>query len=147
MDAILIEFINSLDALLKQSELHAGQDSGISRLTLSQLRYIEAIHALGRPTLSELAARLNITKASVTPGVNRLAALGFVRKTQSSRDRRVYHVELAPAGERLAAARIQALQEYGEFIRAALDEAEARQFEATLARLARLFKEDPRFGG
>ncbi len=75
-----------------------GSRSGFARLTIAQLQYIDAIHQLGEPTITEIAARLSITKASVTTGVNKLVSLGYVVKTPSSVDRRALQVSLTAAG-------------------------------------------------
>ena len=139
MENILIEFINTLDASLKKLEKQVGDGSGTSRLTINQLNYIQAIHELGEPTLSELAGKLNFTKASVTTGINKLVRMGYVIKTQSTDDRRVIHVNLTERGCQLIQAKFQALQEYDAFIHAALSEEEIRQFQAILVKLVRHF--------
>ncbi len=137
MEKLLIEFINTLDLSLKKMQTDA---SGFSRLTISQLQYIDAIGALGKPAISEVARRLNITKASVTAGVNKLVEMGYIVKTQSDEDKRVFHVSLTEAGQELVRAKYQALKAYGEFIGAALSGEEAAQFQAILTKLVKLFK-------
>ena len=139
MEELLIEFINTFDLSLKKMQKDAGASGELSKLTVHQLQYIDAIHQLGEPTITDIAEKLNITKASVTNGINKLVALGFVTKTQSGEDRRVFHVSLTEAGERLVKAKYQALKEYGRFLRSSLNEEEARQFEAILTKLVKLF--------
>lgn len=139
MEQILIAFIDTLDASLKKLQVQLGDGSGLSKLTINQLHYLDTIHALGEPTLTQIADRMHITKASVTAGVHKLDGLGYVVKKQSSQDRRVTHVCLTEAGGHLVAAKYQALHEYGEFIRATLTEEEARQFTDILTKLVRLF--------
>ena len=139
MQQLLIAFIDTLDASLKMMLREAGDGSGFAGLTIPQLNYLEAIHALGEPSITELAGRLNFSKASVTAGVQKLVELGYVSKTQSAADRRVYHVRLTTAGDELAAAKSRALSEYEAFIKAALSEEESRQLEAILAKLVRHF--------
>jgi DNA-binding MarR family transcriptional regulator len=141
MEQLLIEFINTLDLSLKKLNREAGESSGFSRLTISQLQYIDAISALEAPTITEIAARLKISKASATTGVNKLIQLGYATKIRSSQDRRVYHVSLTTAGEQLIRAKHQAVKAYGDFILGALTEDEARQFEATLTKLVQLFEQ------
>lgn len=141
METLLIEFINTLDVSLKKFQKDMGDGSGFSRLTMSQLQYIDAIGALGKPAISDIANRLGITKASVTGGINKLIEMGYVTKTQSAEDKRVFHVALTEPGRQLVSAKQQALKEYGAFIGAALSEEEARQFEIILAKLVRLFKQ------
>lgn len=139
MEQLLIAFIGTLDSSLKKMLRDSGDGSGFAGLTIPQLNYLEAIHALGEPTITELAGRLNFSKASVTAGVQRLVELGYVSKTQSAADRRVYHVRLTASGEELAAAKSRALSEYEAFIKAALSEEESRQLEAILAKLVQHF--------
>jgi len=141
MEELLIVFINTFDLSLKKMQKDAGASGELSKLTVHQLQYIDVIHQLGEPTITGLAERLQITKASVTNGVNKLIALGFVAKTQSQEDRRVFHVRLTAAGERLVRAKYQALKEYGRFLRTALNEEEAQQFESILAKLVKLYSQ------
>jgi DNA-binding MarR family transcriptional regulator len=139
LEKILIEFINTLDVSLKNFLGDVGDGTGFSKLTVHQLQYIDAINALGEPSITEIAARLNITKASVTTGINKLLKLGYVTKTQSSQDRRVVYVKLTEAGELLVEAKYQTLKDYGALIRSALSEDEARIFEEILSRLVKFF--------
>jgi len=118
-----------------------GENSGISKLTIYQFQYIDAIHELGEPTITEIADKLNITKASVTTGIQKLIDLGYVIKTQSIEDKRVFHTSLTKAGGKLIKAKYQALKEYGDFISAALSKEEASRFEETLIKIVRLFKQ------
>jgi len=140
VEYLLIEFVDTFDLSLKKIQQQVGAASGISKLTISQFQYIDAIHALGEPTITDIAVRLNITRASVTTGINKLVRMGYVLKTQSLADKRVFHVSLTDAGEQLISAKYQALKEYGEFLGSALSEAEARQFERTLTKIVKLFK-------
>jgi DNA-binding MarR family transcriptional regulator len=139
MEELLIEFINTLDLSLKKMQKDAGASGELTKLTIHQLQYIDAVHQLGEPAITEIADKLNITKASVTNGINKLVALGFVSKTQSGEDRRVIHVSLTAVGERLVKAKVRALKEYGRILRASLNEEEARQFEAILTKLGKQF--------
>jgi DNA-binding MarR family transcriptional regulator len=138
---LLIEFIDTLESTLKSLQGQVGSPSGFARLTIAQLQYIDAIHQLGEPTITEIAVRLNITKASVTAGVNKLVSLGYAVKTPSSMDRRALQVSLTAAGRQMVAARDQTLAEYGAFIDAALSEEEARQLEEILTKLVDRFKQ------
>jgi len=140
MERSLIEFVDTLDQSLKKLHRRAGDDSGFARLTINQLHYIDAINTLGEPTITEIAEKLKITKASVTAGIKKLIQLGYLEKQQSTIDRRVFHVRLTNPAQELIQARFQALHHYGEFVRAALSEEEARQFQITLAKIVQLFK-------
>jgi DNA-binding MarR family transcriptional regulator len=135
MDKILLEFIETLDQSLKRL-----QPDGFAHLTVSQFQYIEAIAALGQPTITDIAARLGFSKPSVTAGIQKLVEMGFVTKAQSETDKRVFYIALTETGAALVAAKAQTLKEYGEFIRSALSAEEARQFEAILTKLVQVFK-------
>jgi DNA-binding MarR family transcriptional regulator len=135
MEKILLEFIATLDHSLKKQ-----QSAGFSQLTLSQFQYIDAIAALERPTVSEVAARLGFAKASATTAINKLAALGFVTKAQSDADKRVFYVDLTESGRQLVEARAKTIQAYVDFVASALTKDEIRQFEATLGKLVARFK-------
>ncbi len=141
MEHLLIDFINTLDLSLKKLQAEVGDGSGLSKLTIHQFQYIDAIHALGEPTITEIADRLKITKASVTTGINKLINMGYVTKAQSNQDKRVFHVRLTEASLQLVRAKHQSLKEYGDFIELALSEDELRRLKATLAKLVRLFKQ------
>ncbi|MCX6065832.1 MAG: MarR family winged helix-turn-helix transcriptional regulator [Chloroflexi bacterium] len=135
MDKILLEFIETLDQSLKRL-----QPEGFAHLTVSQFQYIDTIAALGQPTITDVVARLGFSKPSVTAGIQKLVEMGFVVKTQSETDKRVFYVALTGAGAALVAAKLQTLKEYGDFIRSALSAEEARQFDAILTKLVALFK-------
>lgn len=141
MEQILIEFVNTLDSLFKKLQEEVGNTSGVSQLTISQFQYIDAIHQLGKPTITEIAEKLGITKASVTAGTNKLTKLGYITKTQSSEDKRVFRVSLTETGQRLINAKYQALKEYGEFISSSLTEEEAQQFTAIMIKLVQRFRQ------
>ncbi len=145
MEKILVQFIDTLDSSLKKTLVQAGNIDGLSKLTINQFHYIDAIYALGEPSITEIAARLQITKASVTVGINKLVFSGLVEKTQSQADRRMFHVRLSETGRQLVEAKYQALEEYGDFIRSALTEEEVRQFSKILAKLVRLFQDNKIF--
>jgi DNA-binding MarR family transcriptional regulator len=140
MDQLLLDFVNTFDIALKKVQEKVGKNEGLSRLTVNQLQYIDAIHLLGQPTITEIAAELRITKASVTAGVNKLVNLGYATKDRSTEDKRVYHVSITETGKQLILAKYQALKEYGNFLDAALEKDEAIQFRATLSKIVVLFK-------
>ena len=108
MEKQLIEFINTLDMTFKEIKQEAG--AGISRLTIHQYQYINAVYELGNPTITEIAKKLKITKASVTTGVNKLVDLGYLLKTRSSDDKRVLHVSLTESSGQLIQAKLSALK-------------------------------------
>ena len=139
METILLEFVATLDSSLKRLQEEIGSRIGFTNLTINQFHYIDTIYELGTPTLTELAEKMQITKASVTAGINKLVTLGFATKEQSEMDKRTYHIHLTGQGLDLIQAKFQTLREYGKFIERALSAEEAEQLQKILGKLVTLF--------
>jgi DNA-binding MarR family transcriptional regulator len=140
MEKILIEFINTLDYSFKKLQAETIDTAEVSQLTISQFQYINAIYELEKPTITEVAQKLAIAKASVSTGISKLIKQGYVTKTQSAQDKRIFYLGLTQKSEQLINTKYQALQQYGDFISAALSQEEAAQFEAILTKLVQLFQ-------
>lgn len=82
---------------------------------------------------STLSALLNITPNNLVPHIDGLVARGYMRRTSSSRDRRVKHLRLTAAGEEFA----QLLREKHEEVQARVEE---RMGVDTVERLLELLK-------
>lgn len=63
-------------------------------LTTMETFCMESIHALGSPTVAEFAAFMRISTPNAAYKVNSLVEKGYIRKLQSRRDRREYHLEV-----------------------------------------------------
>lgn len=111
-----------------------------SDLTLSQLFYLEAIHALGSPTLGELAKRLKISNASASVGVQKLIKKGLLSKLQSSEDRRVCNIKLSPEAKKLMKAEERAFADFIANIKGALSEKEIRTVEEIFQKILDRYK-------
>lgn len=141
MEEILLQFINTLDLLLKKQQMELGNSTGFSKLTVSQLQYLDTVSALEKPTITEIAEKISFSKASVTTGVNKLVEMGYLIKTPSNRDKREIHVLLTNLGETLAQGKRNTLQKYGELIKSALDEQESILFTDSLIKIIRKFNQ------
>jgi DNA-binding MarR family transcriptional regulator len=139
LEQILREFIVMLDSSFKKLVKETIETAGVPNLSVNQIQYIEAIGKLGRPTISEIADQLNITKASATAGINKLVQLGYAKKSQSTEDKRIYHVTLTEASQKFIQLNQQALEEYVAFISQSLTAEEEQQFEETLKKLIKGF--------
>ena len=128
MEKVLLEFVNTLDSSFKNLLTEANSISGVSQLTISQFQYIDAIHELEEPTITKIACQLSMAKASVSTGINKLIDKGFVTKTQSATDKRIFYLSLTETGKKLIDAKYQALREYVEFINTTLSKEEATKF-------------------
>ena len=60
-----------------------------------------ALFTSDRPTMKELADRVDRKKSTVTTLVDKLVLLGFVVKTRNNEDSRVFHVSLTQEGKAL----------------------------------------------
>jgi DNA-binding MarR family transcriptional regulator len=96
---ILKQAINLISRLMGEMEAEAFEQEGFSNLSMRQLLYLETIAQMERPTFSELADQLDVTKPSVTALVKKLMKMGYVKKVQSQEDLRVYHIVLTAKGE------------------------------------------------
>ena len=63
-------------------------------LTTVETFCMEAIQALGSPTLNEFATFMRISPPNAAYKVNSLIRKGYIRKVQSPDDRREYHLEI-----------------------------------------------------
>lgn len=104
-------------------------------ISLSQLYYIEAVHNLGNPTISELAAYLNVSKASTSESVRKLIAKGLFTKVQSSEDKRIYNVGLSELGLKLMEAEANALSGFILTLKSSLDENDLLSLETIFSKI------------
>lgn len=100
-------FERSIDALIRQislAEARATHELELTELSMKQVVYLETIARLGRPTFSELARELKVTKPSVSAIYRKLESHGFVSREASSEDRRSFHIILTDRGRELQTA-------------------------------------------
>jgi DNA-binding MarR family transcriptional regulator len=69
------------------------------RLTMPQLKVLHVLSRRGKVSAGELADILAVSAPTVTDLVERMAAMGLVRKERGRTDRRVVYVCMTPAGE------------------------------------------------
>lgn len=55
---------------------------------------VETIHALGTPTIQEFSSFIQISSPNATYKVNSLIKKGYVKKIQSTEDKREYHLQV-----------------------------------------------------
>lgn len=63
-------------------------------LTTVETFCVETIQALGRPTINEFATFMRISNPNAAYKINSLIKKGYIRKVQSQKDRREYHLEI-----------------------------------------------------
>ena len=108
-------------------EAEAFNQEGFSDLSMRQLLYLETIARMERPTFSELAENLGVTKPSVTAIVQKLTRLGYVEKVQSQEDRRVYHIALRERGQQFTEMHHNVHKLVAQRLMERLDDAEVQQ--------------------
>ena len=124
---ILEQAIALISRLMGEMEAEAFEQGGFSHLSMRQLLYLETIAQMECPTFSELAARLDVTKPSVTALVKKLMKMGYVKKVQSQEDLRVYHIVLTAKGEQFTEMHDQTHRLLAERLTQNLNEQEIHQ--------------------
>lgn len=124
---ILITILGKLVNELSQARKKELAKEGYDDLSLSLFKYVNAIAELGAPTPSDIAAYFEITKPAVTGNVDKLVAVGLVKKEQSNEDRRVSFLVPTSEGRKIAAAFGKANITFVEKIKGNLSESEFEQ--------------------
>jgi DNA-binding MarR family transcriptional regulator len=135
----------SLENLLALTDTHLTQlmiqikqevfaTSGMEELTSTQIIYLHAVHQLKHPTLTALAETFQITKPSATGLVQKLLHLGYLQKSQSGTDRRIFRLELTPKGFAVVQIKADTFRRFADQVRATLPPTEVNELERLLAK-------------
>jgi DNA-binding MarR family transcriptional regulator len=95
----LIEIISKLSNMIGQTEEAARGQFYMLNLTQIQMHYLETIHMLDNPNITELAQRLKLTKPTVKVAIDKLIERDYVYKVPSDEDRRSAHLHLTEKGK------------------------------------------------
>jgi DNA-binding MarR family transcriptional regulator len=131
------QVIDLLTRFFAQQEADALQSAEFSELSMKQIVYLETIAALERPTFSDLARRLEVSKPSVTAIVDKLVQKGYVERVQSAEDKRAYHILLTAKGASLSEIHHQIHQHIARHFSEALTAAELDQLAGLLHKVIR----------
>ncbi|MCJ7735429.1 MAG: MarR family transcriptional regulator, partial [Anaerolineales bacterium] len=88
---VVLNTVEMISQLMGELESKAFEQEGFSEITMHQMLYLETIGRLNEPTFGELADQLGVTRPSVSGLIKKLIKLGYVEKTQSPEDGRVYN--------------------------------------------------------
>jgi DNA-binding MarR family transcriptional regulator len=66
--------------------------------------------------MSDLSAAVGVDNAHATRAVEKLTALGYVKKTPDEKDRRVYRISLTPSGRKMAERVTKTMRRWVEII-------------------------------
>ncbi len=116
-----------LNTILQSSEVleeEMKQESNLKNLTSRQLYCIELIKNMQNPSMTELAERMNIAKASISVMIERLEKNKFIYKVTSDKDRRSAHVHLTEDGEKAASLHAELHKRIGELLTDEMTESE-----------------------
>lgn len=72
--------------------------SRFNDLTPKELHAIDAITMCENPTVSQVAGKLHLSRATMTVTVDRLVRKGYVERVRSQKDRRIVHLKLTMRG-------------------------------------------------
>lgn len=96
----LAELRYQIRCFLSFSE-QAARDAGLEPKQHQLMLSLKGLPKDARPTIGELAERLQIQHHSTVELVNRLSAAGHVRRRRAGEDRREVLLELTPKGEKV----------------------------------------------
>ena len=129
------EIIEQLSQSMERYETETFNNSPLSKLTPTQVHYLDAIFHLEDPKISELASYLNVSKPTVTFALNKMEKQGFVIKTQSDEDRRFFSIQLTPKGKELAKLHDEIHKSYSDIFKQVLNKKELKTLEALLGKV------------
>lgn len=98
LEQILGSILHSSEMIEEQMKVEAK----LGAITSRQLYCIELIKEMQNPSMTELAEKMNIAKASISVMIDRLVKNNFIYRVTSDQDRRTAHVHLTGAGEKAA---------------------------------------------
>lgn len=67
-------------------------------MTVKELHAIDAITMHDHLTVSQVAEKLHLSRATITATVDRLVKKGYAERVRDEKDRRVIHIELTKKG-------------------------------------------------
>lgn len=102
MERNLEELMNIIFHSSEILENEMKRDNNLKSLTPRQLYCIEIVKELKNPTLTELAGKMGIAKASISVMIDRLEKNDYIYRITSDNDRRIAHVHLTEKGSKAA---------------------------------------------
>ncbi|WP_321390284.1 MarR family winged helix-turn-helix transcriptional regulator [Emcibacter sp.] len=128
----------ALRRIIRATDLHSKRMARETGLTLPQLLLMQAAHGLGDVTVGQLAQEMNLTQATITTIVDRLAKADMVYRERDTVDKRKVFVRLTDKGRTTLIKAPPALQDKLSTHFSHLDEWEQNFILAALQRVARL---------
>lgn len=86
---------------ISRAEQNALYSGGMTDVSVNEAHTVDAIGVFTSKTMSEVAAKLDITMGTLTVSIKHLLKKGYVIKERSPKDRRVYMLSLTEKGKEL----------------------------------------------
>ncbi|MBX2843042.1 MAG: MarR family transcriptional regulator [Flammeovirgaceae bacterium] len=135
IEKLLFEVIDFISKSTKENKESVLSEDEFSKLTINQYYYLDLIDRLGKPTFTELAEVLQITKPSVSAIVNKLVDKGYIIKVQSEDDQRSYNLHVTDKGKTIIEAENKIYRAFALHIRNTLNENELTNFSIILEKI------------
>lgn len=95
INRILVEIYDDIIHI----EEYSIKSGAFKDLSITEIHTIEAIGLYGTKTMSEIAAKLEITMGTLTTAIDKLIKKGYVERSRSHIDRRIVNVGLLNKGK------------------------------------------------
>ncbi len=118
-------------------EEYSIKQGEFSDLSITEIHTIEAVGLYGSKTMSEIAAKLEITMGTLTTAVDKLIRKGYLERSRSDSDRRIVNVSLTKRGK--LAYRIHE-KFHLDMVKAIMSDFNAEEEEVLLSALGKLNK-------
>jgi DNA-binding MarR family transcriptional regulator len=128
-----LDFLSPLHKASRQLSIHLEEQTralGVSPLEGHVLTYVERY---GPASIRDLLRVFGLKQSTFTSLLDRLEALGCVRRTTNPDDRRSFLVHVTPTGRDLAAKLHRLLRTLDRAIHSQVDERDVKGFHAVLA--------------
>lgn len=130
MDETVIQIMRTVKAISGMVKRQKGPhflESGVKDLTLSQLDLLAYLFENKKAKMSDLAKNAGVKMPSMTETVNRLVALGVLKREHDEKDRRTVWVYLNKEVERMVQSHIKNKEKQFTMIFDVLSENEKKQ--------------------
>jgi DNA-binding MarR family transcriptional regulator len=131
----LINVISDLSSFIGNIEEEAKEQFNLLHLTSNQMNYLEVIHHLDNPNITELAQQLKLSKPTVKVAVDKLIDKEYVYRVRSDHDRRSVHLHLTEKGKLINQMHDYAHKRIAEIFLRKLNEDEVKVLEDLLLRV------------
>lgn len=95
INKILVEIYDDI-SIIEENSLKRGT---FKDLSITEIHTIEAVGLYGSRTMSEVAAKLDITMGTLTTAIDKLVKKEYVERTRSQIDRRIVNISLTNKGK------------------------------------------------